>query len=225
MGLADRELGDGAGRRAEWHRYYSPKRIVHQCQQLHMLDGLVIRRILEVGPYLGFVTALLDNAGYSVTTLDIFPHVLFARPHVPHIQADLSVVAPERIQGFDAVVCCETLEHLWWNDVPDVLGTFHASGAKFLLLSVPYAGTQFSISAYLNRFRFHKRTALKMFNHHRDFTVEDDPLGHKWEVGYRGRSLATYERIIRQAGWRIAKRDFTGTTRSVFHLCERADHD
>src|SRR3546814_4978205 len=134
------------------------------------------------------------------------------------------MVMPDRIRGFDAILCCETLEHLWWDDAFRVLQAFHASGARYLLISVPYSAAQFSISAYINRFTLWKRTALKLFKSLRPFQVEADPIGHKWEVGYRGYSLTAYDRRIRQAGWCIRKRDFTGTTRSVFHLCERANN-
>jgi len=46
--------------------------------------------------------------------------------------------------------------------------------------------------------------------------------GHYWEVGSRGYSLKTWEDQLQEAGWRIAKRDFTARRRSVFHVL-RAD--
>src|SRR5471030_442539 len=93
---------------AEWHRYYGEKRIIQQWYQVHLLEGLAVRRVLEVGPYLGLVTALLDNAGYDVTTLDHVPRP-FARPEVRHVQTDLAALQPGQISGFDAIICCETL--------------------------------------------------------------------------------------------------------------------
>ena len=53
-------------------------------------------------------------------------------------------------------------------------------------------------------------------------TPEADPLGHKWEVGYRGTSLAVWEAALAEAGWRVRQRRFTPPTRSVMHLCDRA---
>ena len=40
-------------RRARWHAYYSEKRIVHQWQQVALLEDLAVSRVLEIGPYLG----------------------------------------------------------------------------------------------------------------------------------------------------------------------------
>ena len=88
----------------EWHRYYSAKRISQQWFQVHLLKDLPGRRVLEVGPYLGLVTAMLDNAGYDVTTFDILPPV-FERPARPHIVADLLTLDPSEIAGFDTILC------------------------------------------------------------------------------------------------------------------------
>ena len=66
-----------AERKREWLRYYSPKRIHEQLLEVRMLAGLPIASVLEIGPYLGLVTAMLDNAGFEVTssptTLDFGP--------------------------------------------------------------------------------------------------------------------------------------------------------
>lgn len=207
--------------RADWHRYYSRKRVVHQCRQVELLRDLDIQRVLEIGPYLGFVTALLNNAGYAVTTLDRLPQA-FAWPRVPHIEAGLTTLAPDRIAGFDAILCCETLEHLWWPEANAALRTFHASGSRYLILSVPFSGVQLAVAAYMNRFAVSTTAAMKLRNRFRRFRPDDDPMGHKWEIGYRGRPLRTWEQAIHDAGWRIARRDFTFLTRSVFHVCERA---
>ena len=33
-----------------WYQYYTEKRIVHQWFQLHLLEGLGVETVLEVGP-------------------------------------------------------------------------------------------------------------------------------------------------------------------------------
>ncbi len=212
----------GERRLAEWHRYYSAKRIGQQWFQVHLLEGLDVRRVLEIGPYLGLVTAMLDNAGYEVTTLDLLPRA-FERPARPHIAADLIGLDPGRIRGFDAILCCETLEHLPWDETGRVLAAFHASGARHLIVSVPYQGTQVEWSLYANRHVFRQRFAFKKFRFLRRFTPDADPYGHKWEVGYKGHALKDWEAKIAGAGWRVLRRDFTHPTRSVFHLLERGE--
>jgi hypothetical protein len=47
----------------EWRAYYREKRVLHQWTQLDMLAGLDCRRVLEIGPAYGMVTAMLVNAG------------------------------------------------------------------------------------------------------------------------------------------------------------------
>ena len=44
---------------SEWTQYYSRKRIVHQWTQVHLLSTVPCRRVLEIGPAMGLVTALL----------------------------------------------------------------------------------------------------------------------------------------------------------------------
>ena len=214
-------MDDAANRRAEWHAYHSEKRIGQQWMQINLLAGLEVSRILEVGPYLGLVTAMLDNAGYDVSTLDLFEPP-FEKPQRPHIKADLTSFEPETIAGFDVILCCETLEHLSWDDALPVLTKFHDSGARYLVLSVPYEGFQLGWSVYLNPFTWRHAFALKKLRGGKTFKVHDDPWGHKWERGYKGYPVKRWEALIEASGWKIRQRDFTHPCRSVFHLCERA---
>ncbi len=111
-----------------WRAYYSEKRVGHQWTQLDLLSTLPAQRVLEVGPHLGFVTALLDNMGYEVSTLDM-REPAFERPRVPHRIADLRTLEAETVAGVDAILCCECLEHLPWEDASAALRTFH-EGAR-----------------------------------------------------------------------------------------------
>ena len=205
--------------RARWSAYYTAKRIGHQWLQVDLLNGLPARRVLEVGPYFGLVTAMLVHAGYDVTTLDLGPR-RFDRPAAPHIEADLLALDPARIRGFDAILCCETLEHLPWHRVPDALAAFQASGARHLIVSVPYEAFQIAFSFHLNRHWFEHGFTLKKLRFLRRFRPEPAG-GHQWEIGYRGHGLTAWERMLTAAGWRLARRAFTQPCRSVFHVLER----
>ncbi|MBM3503973.1 MAG: hypothetical protein FJX65_08865 [Alphaproteobacteria bacterium] len=202
--------------RADWHRYYSRKRVTQQWMQVHLLDGVAGERVLEIGPHHGFVTALLDNLGYQVTTLDIRART-FDRPPCRHIQADLIDLDPQTIANHDVILCCETLEHLPWEKVVGVLTMFRRSGAPWLITSVPYEGFQIFLQYYVNRFTFQRTSQFKKLRFLKDYTPESDPLGHKWEVGYCGYSLKAWETMLRASGWAIEERQFTAPTRSVFH--------
>lgn len=208
-------------RRVEWQRYYSEKRIGQQWFQVHLLSGLEVERVLEIGPSLGLVTALLDNAGYQVTTLDRLP-CQYPRPHLSSIQADVTEVDGAELAGFDAIICCETLEHLHWPKVDGVLQTFRAAGPKYLIISVPFMGFQLDWRLYVNLSTWRSKLSLKLGKWLQSFKFDEarDPWGHKWEVGYRGTSLKALERKLHNNGWSILRRDFTSPTRSVFYLLE-----
>ena len=100
-----------------------------------------VQKVLEVGPYFGLVSAMLANAKYKVTTLDIASDP--PEPGVTrHICADIRTVRPEQMAGHDAIICCEMLKHIPWEDVSKVFSRFAASAVPWLIVSVPYAGFQ-----------------------------------------------------------------------------------
>jgi hypothetical protein len=203
-----------------WLRYYVRKRALQQWMQLELLGRIPVETVLEIGPALGAVTALLANAGYSVTTLDRLPRQ-FDQPTTAHIETDLMDLQPEQIAGHQAILCCETLEHLDWEDAGAVLRSFHASGAQYLITSVPYMGLQLAFNLYANPRSFQHYFSFKKFSSMREFKRQPK-YGHQWEVGYRGYSLRNWERRIEDAGWRIVEREFTAHCRSVFHLSGRS---
>jgi hypothetical protein len=200
----------------EWNAYYSKKRIVHQWLQVHLLGTIDCERILEVGPGLGLVTSLLVNVGYQVDTLDKVPR-LFDYPDVRHLEKDLCTLRSDEISGYDAIICCETLEHIEWPRVGSILTTFRDSGAKHLIVSVPYMAFQLLFEIYLNSLTARHYFSLKKWLWLRDFAAEP-PGGHQWEIGYRGYKLRSWEDRLRSSGWSIMTRDFSEHCRSVFHV-------
>lgn len=215
---------DPAARRAEWFRYYSEKRITHQWFQVHLLKDLPdVRTVLEVGPGLGLVSAMLHNAGYSVTTLDRLPPQ-YAHPDIQVLQAELTDVESGKLGGFDCILCCETLEHLYWHDVDGILKKFRDSGVPWLIISVPYQGFQVEVRAYVNRLTVRQMFSLKSLKFLKTFKFDAkaDPYGHKWEVGYRGHGLGALEAKLTEAGLKIHRREFTSPTRSVLFVLQNA---
>ena len=206
--------------REEWNLYYSRKRIIQQWMQVHLLGSLECERVLEVGPALGLVTSLLVNIGYEVHTLDRVPRA-FSDPDVPHHERDICELRADDIAGYDAILCCETLEHVAWEGVGSVLSTFRSSGAKYLIVSVPYMAFQIFLEIYLNRRQSRQYFSMKKLLWRKNFTAEP-PGGHQWEVGYRGYSLRTWENRLRASGWSIMQREFTEHCRSVFHVLRAA---
>ena len=206
--------------KTQWNAYYSKKRIEQQWMQLHLLGLTRSEKVLEVGPGLGLVTALLVNVGYEVVTLDRVPRA-FAYPAVTHLERDICDLRSEEIRGHDAILCCETLEHIAWDKVGSVLSAFRRSGAKYLIVSVPYMGFQLTFDVYVNRTTCRQYFSMKKLLFLKDFRAEPAG-GHQWEVGYRGYRLADWEKRLTERGWKIAARDFTAHCRSVFHLLQPA---
>jgi hypothetical protein len=203
-----------------WYAYYTEKRIIHQWTQVHLLKELGVRRVLEVGPYLGLVTAMLASAGYEVTTFDVDPDNKRLGAS-DHLVGDLRQLDPQRIRGFDAILCCETLEHIHWPDVDGVLRGFGASVAPWLVMSVPYEGFQIGLNLYLNRYTARRRSFIRKLRFLKRFRIaDDDDFGaHKWEVGYRGHSLDDLKAKLATCGWRVERQHFTQDCRSVFLVC------
>jgi hypothetical protein len=208
-------------RKQEWMRYYSYKRIHEQLMQVQMLKGLSINTVLEIGPYYGLVTAMLDNAGYEVTTMDLSPRS-FERPDRPHVVMDLTAIEAGKLNGFDCIMCCATLEHITFEQATAALRAFRAASPRYVVISVPYQGTQLFFQTYLNRHKASEHFAIKKLRFLREFRfdAEADPYGHKWEIGYRGWSLGRFERVLRGVGFEILRRDFSYPSYSVFHVLE-----
>ncbi len=206
--------------RAKWHEYYSEKRITHQWLQVDLLKSLPVHSVLEIGPYLGLVSAMAASAGYAVTTLDIEAQSQGIGSK-RHIQADIRNVAAEKIQDFDAIICCETLEHIDWHKLDSVLRNIAAAGAPWLIVSVPYEGFQFAFELYFNRWRWRRRSHFRKLRFLKRLRVaggtEWEP--HKWEIGYRGHSLRAFMHKLEDAGFEIKQREFTSGCRSVFFVC------
>lgn len=66
--------------------------------------------VLEIGVGNGFVSSILRNCGYSVTTMDINPGL---KPDYTGSITDINNVFADKL--FDVVLCAEVLEHLPFN--------------------------------------------------------------------------------------------------------------
>jgi hypothetical protein len=215
-GPVDRCGAIGSFSKEEWNAYYSRKRIVQQWMQVYLLGTIDCHKVLEVGPALGLVTSMLANVGYEVHTLDRMPRA-FVYPDVPHCEKDICDLQAEDIAGYDAILCCETLEHIEWQRVGSILATFRRSGAKYLIVSVPYMAFQVFLEVYVNQKIFRQYFSMKKLLWRKKFTP-DPAGGHQWEIGYRGFPLQVWENRLKDGGWSIVAREFTEHCRSVFHV-------
>jgi len=121
----------------------------------------------------------------------------------------------------------KTLGHIHWPKVGGILAGFSRSGAKWLILSVPYQGAQGSVYFYANRHVLHKRNFFKCSKYLKKFRIRDDHDidAHKWEIGFKDYGLRRLEALVEDQGWVVEKRDFTAGCRSVFLVCRNRDAD
>ncbi len=220
------DADDLAAYQRRWHDYYSEKRIVHQWMQVHLLDDLPVRRVLEIGPYYGLVTAMLENAGYHTTTLDVETAERAGLPSqaTAALTGDVRSIGPDVASGddFDVMLCCETLEHIPYGQVGGVLDRMASTRIRYLILSVPYMGSQLTFQLYINGAVARKYTSLKKFMGFKSFSDPEDMESwepHKWEIGYRNYPLPDFQALVAER-YRILRTEFTAGCRSVFLVCE-----
>ncbi|MFC1673471.1 hypothetical protein ACFL12_04885 [Pseudomonadota bacterium] len=221
--ILEQYTNDPAARRSEFYRYYSDKRIAHQIKQLEMLKDVPNTRLTEIGSYLGFATALFSAAGFKVQTIDATSQAILGNiTPEKHINKNILEITVDDLKGQDIIVCCETLEHLHFTDVEDILATFSASGAEWLMISVPYRCLSLDLKIIKNPFKSLFKTILKFpTKKNQDFVAHPEPHGHKWELGYKGFPLETMTETLGKAGFKVEKTDYVGTVQSVFLLAKR----
>ena len=180
-----------------------------------------VSSVLEVGPGLGLVSAMLHNAGFSVTTFDRLPPQ-YVHDEIKGVQDEILQFDEEKLVDFDCILCCETLEHLYWDEVDIVLEKFFRSKIRWVIISVPYQEFQLDFRFYFNKYRVRQSVSLKLLKWMQKFKFDSqaDPYGHKWEIGYRGTKLRAFETKLTKAGFHIRRREFTSPTRSVFFMLE-----
>lgn len=141
---------------------------------------------------------------------------------MPHHEVDLRRLAPGMLGGYDAILCCETLEHIPWDDAARVLGLLAATGTRHLIVSVPWSGMELQLGLHAAPGWLRSWLALRWPARFRRFVPDTHPMGRRWELDFRGHSLAAWERLLAAGGWRISERLFTSPTRSAMHLCTNA---
>jgi SAM-dependent methyltransferase len=187
-GVADGRIyfGDGYLNEGRFVDYYHTYRLARQT------GG---RRFLEIGPGNGLVAWLLRRGGASVTTLDIEPSV------EPDVIGSVAAL-PFGDGAFDAVICCEVLEHLPWEFFPSCLQEIRRVGSGPCVLSLPHVGKTITILAELP-FIGSLWGSLPLPPLRRPDMAQHPE--HFWSVGSRGCSDRLVARRIRESGFRIVK--------------------
>jgi 2-polyprenyl-3-methyl-5-hydroxy-6-metoxy-1,4-benzoquinol methylase len=217
----DDVAGSDVDRAKEFFRYYNAKRARHQHMQVSMLETAAIeglKNLTEIGSLYGYATGLFQSAGFSVTTIDVKQNIL-GELVTKHITKNILDINENDLKGSDVIVCCETLEHIPWEQAVDRLSLFHRSNSKYLLISVPYRSPHLILNiewAHLHAtFKF---AVKKLTSRWKTFRAAPEEWGHQWEIGYKGYPLVRLERALEKAGWTIVKRKHEVPSGSILIL-------
>lgn len=178
-------------------RYSNKKRIFSYAHQVSCLIDEEVREILEIGPGPGLVTEMLRLLNFKVTTMDVSPDV-----HAD-VQADIREI-PFRKNSFDAVLCCQVLEHLPFSDFTKALALIRKVARKSAVISLPDATRHLDL--FLNLPKIGRINKSLFFSPgKKDNSVQMKEAGHYWEIGYPGTELKKITKSMDAAGWHIAK--------------------
>ncbi|VGO18256.1 class I SAM-dependent methyltransferase [Pontiella sulfatireligans] len=168
--------------------YCLPGRFAAYTYQIKEVLDSGAKTVLEIGPGNGVATYVLRQAGIRVDTVD----------HDPALNPDFvaSVVdLPFAQNSYDAVVCCQVLEHLPWDMFPDAMKGLASIAKEQVIISLPNA-TQYY---YLNyKFPKLKQRSWAVERQRRGDMMEFDGE-HYWEIG-RGVSVEDLKAVFKGVG-------------------------
>jgi len=176
-----------------WNSYWYQLFETTQCPN--------VKTILEVGIGNTICTSVLRNMGYTVKTLDADPTT-----QADYV-ADIRTIQQTVHETFDLTLCCQTLEHIPYEDVPGVLRSFHKITNTWLIVTLPYT----SLGTFAPRLFLKLLPFMKPFKWVRVFPFFPKehpsklPGGHYWEIGKKGYALKTILQLFDTCGWDIVK--------------------
>ncbi|MDA3802700.1 MAG: class I SAM-dependent methyltransferase [Patescibacteria group bacterium] len=161
--------------------YDSLTRFISYFTQIDIVRSLQPKKVLEIGVGNKTVSNYLNNNGIKVDTCD------FDKELEPDYVADIRDL-PMEDNSYDAVMACEIIEHIPWDDVEKALKELHRVSKKHVIISIPYAAFTFEI---ITRFPFTKTLFNKLFvscflRIPRFFIKLQFNGEHYWEMGMKG---------------------------------------
>lgn len=168
------------------------------CSYWHQIDEVLQlkpSKVLEIGVGNSFVTRYLQGKGANVTTLDIAydlqPDVSGSVLTIPFINA-----------SFDAVSCCQVLEHLPYENFPESLKELARVSQCHVIISLPDATTVYRVNIELPRIKPIRKLIPHPFPRATNHDYND---AHYWEIGKRQYPLEKIVRDIEKTNLSITK--------------------
>lgn len=178
-------------------KYDSKSRFISYWHQINEILSLKPTNVLEIGVGSSFVYKYIDEKGVKIRSLDIDKEL---NPDLVCSVLRLAI----RENTFDAVSCCEVLEHLPYSDFSLALREIRRVSKRYVLLSIPDVTDVLRVDIELPL--FNKREIKKLLpNPLRKPLTHVFDGQHYWEIGKAGYPLKSIERDIRQSGFGIRK--------------------
>jgi ubiquinone/menaquinone biosynthesis C-methylase UbiE len=176
---------------ARWSSYY---------RQITEVLEFSPKTVLEIGVGNRTVSNYLKGRGVRVTTMDIEPAVK------PDVLGDVSAL-PFEDGSFDAILCCQVLEHVDFDSAAGALAEFRRVARKAAVISLPDAAHHLRLFLDFPKPSFIFRNGMRfMMRIPRIFAKKPkEHAAHKWSIGRRGYGRGRVEGAIRDAGFKILK--------------------
>jgi hypothetical protein len=194
-----------------WATYDTQARWASYWHQIDEIVATSVETCLEIGVGSGVVAASLRQCGIAVTCVDIEPALGVDRiGDVRELPCDDG--------EFEAVSCCQVLEHLPWSDVPRAVAELQRVAARYLLVSLPQSGRFIGIQAFLPT---GKRVGwADAVSFRRPLQQGEE---HYWQVGSPGASRRAVRRMLSGDGPFVIAKEFVVLSNPYhrFYLLER----
>lgn len=144
-------------------------------EQIVAVSKFGAKSLLEIGVGNGMLSSHFRRKGLAVTTVDINANL---QPDIVGSVLELASLLPG--ETFEAIVCCEVLEHIPFAHIPEVLDQLADCCARRALISLPVAvksGLNFVVRGQLLGKRFHWAPTITR----RKKTISD---AHHWEINH-----------------------------------------
>jgi len=162
--------------------YFNQKKLITEaCEKINNPT------ILEIGKGNGFLYNYLKSHGYNIKSFDI------AEDLIPDYVGDLLELERKVNSKFDVVCCFEVLEHLKYEDMPEILNQMANITNGKIIISVPQARLYLSLWIKINLLRPATVYLSLPFPIKHKFDGQ-----HYWELGKKNFSEKKFRNLLKQ---------------------------
>ncbi|KJJ85222.1 type 11 methyltransferase [Candidatus Omnitrophus magneticus] len=164
--------------------YDTKKRFISYWHQINEIIKTNPKNILEIGAGNKFVSIYLKQKNFNVTTVDINPNL------EPDVVANV-IKMPFKNNSFHTVNCCETLEHMPYENFSKALSEIYRVAEFHAVISIPDITKILHVPYILQKY------ADKFFKK----AIPRDLDKHYWEIGKKMYPLSRIIKDIKHTGF------------------------